>query len=539
MTPTLKPRFLRHAWLAWPLPILLAACGGGGSSSSPEDPVLTARACTMEAFADVEIPNASVTSVTPVPEGSYDPPGTGQQLAGLPAFCRIHAVSRPTSQSLINFQLWLPEGEAWNGKLVATGNGGYSPALSYGDMAYAMRQGYAVLGGDTGHQSEDMLWGVTYPERIVDWGSRSIHAITVAGKALIVEKRAQPASRAYYLGCSTGGHQGFAEAQRYPDDFDGIIAGAPGNNRTALNIEFLWRFRSARVTNDNSTRILSNAKLQLLTQQAVAACDGLDGVTDGVIDDPRACTTAHFNIDALQCAGGDAPDCLTPEQIVSAKAIYQGPRNPRTHAQLYPGWPVGSESGWAGYMGSTEPVRADFWRYWVFDNPQWNWWGFDFDRDVSYAYAKIAPAVDQTSTDLSAFKAAGGKLIVYHGWNDPVVSAYDSIQYYEGVHTAQGSQAATDEFYKLFLVPGMGHCGGGTGAGELRGNGTSVPVAPERDLLAALDRWVEQGQPPTDFVASRVAAGAVTRTRPLCAYPQQAVYSGSGDANLAASYRCE
>lgn len=522
----------------------LAACGGGdgggdgsGGTPPPVSPEPVARACQPESFADVRIPSASITAVSSVPAGTYRPADSRQDLNDVPAFCRIDAVAMPTASSRINFQLWVPEGTSWNGKLVTTGNGGYSPALSYGDMAYAMRQGYAVLGGDTGHQTEDMLWGVGNAEKIIDWGSRSVNAITVAGKHLLTELRGTPANRAYYLGCSTGGHQGFAEAQRYPEDFDGIIAGAPGNNRTALNIEFMWRFRSNRPANDNLTQFLTTAKLRLITDRAVAACDTLDGVADGVIDDPRACTADKFDVASLLCTAGDAADCLTSDQLGAARNIYQGPRNPRTKAQLYPGWPVGSESGWSGYMGSTEPVRADFWRYWVFDDPQWNWWTFDFDRDVSYAYAKIAPLVDQTSSDLSAFKARGGKLMVYHGWSDPVVSAYDSIGYYDRVLAAQGSRTALDEFYRLFLVPGMGHCSGGPGATTLRADADAAPD-PSRDILAIMDRWVEQGTPPDDFVASRVAAGSVQRTRPLCAYPAQAAYRGTGDPDDAANYIC-
>ncbi|WP_296555880.1 tannase/feruloyl esterase family alpha/beta hydrolase [Pigmentiphaga sp.] len=529
--------------LALVLAATLAACGGddGGSPAQPPGPGgpvgPAARACQVADFADVRIPAARITAVSSIPAGTYRPADSRQDLNGVPAFCRIDAVAMPSASSRIDFQLWVPEGTAWNGKLVTTGNGGYSPALSYGDMAYAMRQGYAVLGGDTGHQTEDMLWGVGNPEKIIDWGSRSVNAITVAGKQLLAELRGTAASRAYYLGCSTGGHQGFAEAQRYPEDFDGIIAGAPGNNRTALNIEFMWRFRSNRPANDNLTQFLTPAKLRLITDSAVAACDALDGVTDGVIDDPRACSADKFDVATLLCTAGDAADCLTSSQLAAARNIYRGPRNPRTNAQLYPGWPVGSESGWSGYMGSTEPVRADFWRYWVFDDPQWNWWTFDFDRDVSYAYAKIAPLVDQTSADLSAFKSAGGKLMVYHGWSDPVVSAYDSIGYYDRVLDAQGSRNALDAFYRLFLVPGMGHCSGGPGATTLRVDGDAAPD-PSRDVLAAMDRWVEQGTPPDDFVASRTAAGSVQRARPLCAYPKQAVYRGTGDPDDAANYAC-
>lgn len=542
----MRQRDARRAFIVPPAlglaAVILTGCGGGSGPVigvlPPPAPAPAPKTCEAAAFADVQVPGATVTAVAAVAAGSYQPPDSRTALPDLPAFCRIEAVAAPTAQSHIRFQLWVPAGEAWNGKLVATGNGGYSPALSYADMAYALRQGYAVLGGDTGHQTEDMLWSVGQPEKIIDWGTRSINAITTAGKQLLAALRAEPARRAYYLGCSTGGHQGFAEAQRYPEDFDGIIAGAPGNNRTALNIEFLWRFRANRPQGVNTTQFLDGAKLQLITRRAVAACDALDGVADGVIDDPRQCTTAHFDVEALRCPAGDGADCLTDAQIDAARKIYQGPRNVRTGAQLYPGWPVGSESGWSAYLGTSEPVRTDFWRYWVYDNPQWDWWTFDFDRDVDYAYAKIAPLVDQTRTDLSAFRAAGGKMIVYHGWNDAVVSAYDSIGYYERVRAAQGSQDAMDTFYRLLLVPGMGHCSGGPGATVLRADGSLVPPGPGRDLLAALDRWVEQGQAPDDFVATRVSDGAVQRTRPLCAYPKQAIYGGAGSTDEAASYAC-
>lgn len=517
----------------------LAACGGGTGNGSNKVNIPTgnsARACNITAFTDVQLPGATIQSVTPVSAGDYTPQGAKQALTDLPAFCRINAQATPSSQSLINFEVWVPEGEAWNGKLVTTGNGGYSPALKYSDMAYALRQGYATMGGDTGHQTDDMQWGVNNPEKIIDWGTRSINAITVAGKQLINELRAQPAKRSYYLGCSTGGHQGFAEAQRYPEDFDGIIAGAPGSNRTALNAEFMWRFRSNRPTNDNVTQYLTRPKLDLITRKAVAACDALDGVTDGVINDPRQCTTQYFDVGSLLCTADDGPNCLTTEQVDAARKIYQGPRNPRTNEQIYPGWPVGSESGWSSYMGKDKPVRADFWRLWVFNNENWDWWSFDFDKDLAYAYTRIAPLVDQTSTDLSAFKANGGKMIVYHGWSDPVVSAYDSIDYFNKVRDVLGSQMAMDEFYRMFLVPGMGHCGGGPGVTNLRSALTSP--APDTDILAALDRWVETGTAPNDLIATRDVEGEAPRTRPLCAYPTQAVYGGHGNPDDATSYTC-
>jgi feruloyl esterase len=538
-----RSRFEAHAgapWLLAATTAMLCACGGSDDDEAPA--AATPLACETAALAALPLDQARVLSATAVAAGDYRPSGSNTTLTNLPAFCRIEARATPTSDSLINFQLWVPEGTAWNGKLVTTGNGGYSPALSYGDMAYAMRQGYAVVGGDTGHQSSDpneMFWGVGHPEKIADWGSRSIHAITVPAKRVVAGLRAQSASRAYYYGCSTGGHQGYAQMQRYPEDFDGVIAGAPGNNRTRLNVEFLHRFLSNRVAGSNTQLILTPAKSALITQRAVAACDAIDGVTDVVIEDPRACTAAHFSVDALQCTGADAADCLTAEQVAAAKKIYQGPKNPRTNAQLYPGLPVGSEAGWSAYWGGAEPVRADYWRLWAFENPQWNWWTFDYDRDVSFTEAKLGPLVDQTSVDLAAFKARGGKAIVYQGWQDPVVNALDTIAYVDRLRTAQGSQAAVDGFFRLFLVPGMGHCAGGSGTGNFGNAGAPAPVLDaDRDLLMALDRWVSAGTAPDRIVASRVSGGNVLRTRPLCPYPQTAFYSGAGSTDEAANFSC-
>lgn len=534
--------------------LTLAACGGGGGGSdpvvspapgpapAPAPSVAVAKACNPDSFADLKLENAAVTSVASVAANSYQPAGRSTPFTNLAAFCLVKGEARPTSDSLVNFELWVPQ-EGWNGKLVTTGNGGYSPALSYNDMVYAMRQGYAVMGGDTGHQSTDpneMFWGVGHPEKIKDWGTRSINAITVPGKSILAHLQGTAAKRSYYYGCSTGGHQGYAEVQQYPQDFDGVIAGAPGNNRVALNAEFLWRFQSNRSANTNSPTILTNAKASLITQRAIAACDALDGVTDGVMTDPRACTSAVFNVESLQCTGADAADCLTADQVTAAKKIYAGPKNPRTNAQIYPGQPVGTESGWPGYWGGTAPVRSDFWALWVFDNPQWNWWTFDYDRDMTFSLAKVGPLVDQNNADISAFKARGGKLITYQGWADPVVNAIDTIAYYDRVRTAQGSQQATDGFFRLFLAPGMGHCSGGTGPTVFGNGGSQVPNATaDNDLLMALDRWVDQGVAPEKIVASRVQSGAVTATRPLCPYPKKAVYNGSGSTSDAANFSCQ
>jgi feruloyl esterase len=535
---------MNHAtpWLFGAATLLcLGACGGGGDDAPAEPPAATALTCDPTALGAVKLDAAALTGASEVAANAFVAPGASNPIANLPAFCRMQAKATPTTDSLINFEVWVPT-SGWNGKMVTTGNGGYSPAISYSDMAYAMRQGYAVVGGDTGHQSSDpneMFWGVGHPEKIRDWGTRSIHAITLPARQLVAGLQAKTVTRAYYYGCSTGGHQAYAEIQRYPDDFDGVIAGAPGNNRTRLNVEFLHRFLSNRGANTNTPVILSSAKAASIASAAVAACDALDGVTDGVMEDPRQCTGTQFNVDAMTCAPGQTTNCLTAQEVAVAKKIYAGPKNPRTGTQLYPGLTVGSEAGWSQYWGSTEPVRADYWRLWVYGNPQWNWWTFDYDRDVTYADAVVSPLVDQVNPDIAAFKARNGKAIVYQGWADPVVNPQDTIAYVEQLKAKQGSQAEVDKFFRLFLVPGMGHCSGGSGTSNFGNQGGASPVvSADRDVLMALDRWVEQGTAPDQIVASRVVSGATVRTRPLCPYPKKAVYKGSGSTDDAANFTC-
>lgn len=521
---------------------LAVATALGACAVRTEAPTTTAGlACDAESLSSLKLDGVTIGSLTPVPAGSYTPAGTTTALPALPAFCVVKGEARPSADSLVNFEAWVPARAGWNGKLVVTGNGGYSPALSHADMAYALRQGYAAVGGDTGHQvadGNDMRWGVGHPEKIVDWGTRSIHAITVPGKQIVAQLQSQAPTRAYFYGCSTGGHQGYAEVQRYPQDFDGVIAGAPGNNRVALNAEFLWRYRSAR-EHGTDRMILTPAKAQLLNRAVVNACDAVDGLKDGLIDDPRACTPETFDIGALRCRGAEADDCLTPAQIEAAQKIWRGPVNPRTGALIYPGPPIGAEAGWPTYWGTTAPTRADFWKLWTFNDPAWDPWQFDFDRDLTVAAQKVGSLVDHNRVDLDAFKARGGKLLAYQGWADPVVSAHDTIAYYEKVRKAQGSPAGTDDFFRLFLAPGMDHCRGGPGPNVFGNAGLSAP-SPDasNDLLKALDRWVEQGRPPERLVAATVVDGKAVRTRPLCAYPKRAIYGGSGSTDDAISFAC-
>ena len=517
------------------------------TAQSQTSSALAGAQCDLAAVARLNLDNLSVAALQRESSGSFTPPGARAPLTGLPGFCRVQARVTTSNDSLVNFEVWVPG--AWNGKIVVTGNGGYSNVPSYRDMAYAISQGYAAVGGDTGHQTptpDDLQWGSGHPERILDWGTRSIHAITVPSQRIVALITSTPLRRSYYYGCSTGGHQAYAEMQQYPQDFDGVIAGAPGSNRVRLNAAYLWQFLSNHSAGDGQ-EILPAAKLPMVSRAVVAACDKNDGVADGVIDDPRSC---RFDPAALTCRAGDAPDCLTKPQIAALNKMYEGPRNPRTGEQIYPGWSKSSEalttaadgrpaSGWYQYWGTREPMRVNFWRSWVFNDSRWEPRTFDFDRDLARADENIGKRVDQRSADLSAFKRRGAVAIVYHGWQDPVVNPIDTIAYYEQVRARQGSQEETDRFLRLFLVPGMGHCSGGTGTTSFGNQGGLPPtVDGDHDLLAALDRWVEQQRPPDRIIASRIEGGKVVRTRPLCVYPKRAVYQGSGSTDDASSFVC-
>jgi feruloyl esterase len=475
--------------------------------------------------------------------GNFTPPGRTDSLK-TPPFCRVVAVARPTSDSEINFEVWMPL-DRQRYDLLGEGNGGYNGALPYSRMAYALRRGFAAAGTDTGHTGSDLNFGAGHPEKVVDWGHRAIHVMTEAAKRVVTEYSGRRPRHSFFEGCSTGGGQALSEAQRYPGDYDGIIAGDPGNNRVHLNVGFLWAFASTHDSDGNP--ILPSAKLPLVNQAAVAACDGLDGVVDGVISDPLSC---HFDPATLLCRDGEADQCLTAEEVAAVRKVYQGPRNPRTGASIIAGYSPGSESpagdvwaeGWKRYITDPkEPMRADFWRFWVFNDARWDWRKFDYDHDVAFADAKLA-AVNATNTNLGAFKARGGKLLMYSGWADPTGPPMDAVQYYTDVVKRLGGRSNADGFFRLFMVPGMAHCDYGPGPNRFGNVGPRLVEGqgdPTHDILSALVRWVEEGTPPTRIVASRFTNDVLDRTRPLCPYPQTARWTGEGSSDDAAFFRCE
>ncbi|HVT49121.1 MAG TPA: tannase/feruloyl esterase family alpha/beta hydrolase [Vicinamibacterales bacterium] len=470
-------------------------------------------------LAALTVPSVAITSVASVPAGSLALPGLRAPLT-VPAFCRVAAIATPTSDSRIAIEIWLPSVAAWNGKLLGTANGGFGGVIGYRAMADGLRRGYATVGTDTGHAGDQMTFGDGHPEKINDWAYRAVHVMTDLAKLVVRSYFDRFPDHAYFDGCSTGGQQALSEAQRYPLDYDGIVAGDPGQNRVRLILGFLWSWMALHTPDGQP--IMPAAKLGVVADAAVAACDADDGVTDGVIGNPRAC---HFDPATLACRDADGASCLTPAQVTAVDKVYDGAKNPRTGEQIYPGWVRGSERGWGAYLlNPSEPARLGFFRLFTFHDPAWDWRTFDWDRDVAFVDRAI-PDLSAMSTDLSAFDAAGGKLVMYTGWADPVVPPMDTVQYYEAVTAAMGGRAETQAFFRFFPVPGMSHCGGGTGTSTF-------------DALGALEQWREHGAAPDALAGSRTVRGRVDRTRPICAYPNGARYRGTGSIDDASSFSC-
>lgn len=510
-------------------------------------------------FNNVTITTAELntsTRFTPVERGKTLP-----VMADLPSFCRVRGIARPVPGSEIGFEVWLPESR-WTNRLHMLGNASYSSNIYWEQMADRIRRGDVAVATDTGHTGggSEMLFVVERPESLVDFSHRAVHETVVTAKAIVAAFYSAPAKYSYFTGCSTGGYQGLSEAQRYPDDFDGIIAGAPGNNRARLNLAFMWNY-AANHRADNS-QIVPVTKLPMLTRAAIAACDKIDGVVDGVINDPRECT---FDPAQIECRNGDGENCLTPEQVVTIRKIYAGPRDARTGAQIYPGLTFGSEGiqvdaaelpGWGQFWNNPdqpdEPQRLDFFRYWVFKAPKWDWRKFDWSADIAAMDARISATFDANRTDLSRFKARRGKLLMFMGWQDPVGAAPEAINYYEGVvaRSAADTPAArhtdTQSFLRLYMIPGMAHCRLGPGATffSTQMRRSLPPVEDARhDMVRALHQWVERGTPPETLIATNFdnpdsPDRKIAFQRPICVYPQRARYKG-GPQNSAASFRCE
>lgn len=479
-------------------------------------------AAQCAALASAAIPNGAVQSATFVGHPAVFQHWRGPVRVAEP-FCRVQLSLKPTERSDIGVEIWLPIAERWNGKFLGTGNGSAAGAITYPELQDGLRRGYAVANTDMGTKARrfyDFSFGRDEPEAVKDWGFRATHLMTQAGKSLVTAFYGQAAGRSYCMGCSTGGAQGMAEVQRFPDDYDGVVAGASAHDRIALHTVGTWNYR---VLHADPSSFITTEKFQMVTDHVVATCDGQDGVIDGVIDDPRRC---EIDLARLQCMDGDGPGCLTAPQLIALRALYAGPFNPRTGAAIYPGFALGGEGGppdggFTAAAVSTKPSNGGGLLRWT----PWRGAEFDFDHDLAALKVAFGPSVDFIDPDLTPFEAKGGKLIIYQGWLDRTVPPQGVVDYFEGVRATMG-QTRTDAFARLFMAPGMGHCHGGSGPDQF-------------DALGALELWVEKGQPPATLIATRRVKGEVNQTRPLCAYPKMARWAGRGSTDLAENFICQ
>jgi len=512
---------------------------------------LSARADDCESLAALAIPYTTITVAASIPAGTFAPP-TGAPIPGLPAFCRVAGVIRPTSDSNIGFELWMPSA-GWNGKYQQVGNATFGGSFFYTGggglpgIADGVKRGYATAGTDDGHASNDLndaTWAVGHPERVIDFGYRAVHETAEKAKMIVDAFYGIHPRHSYFSGCSSGGREALMEAQRFPDDFDGIIAGAPANDFTHLMSGEVW---NEQATLANPASYIPFNKLPAITAAALAACDAQDGVVDGIINDQGRC---HFDPSSLLCTGAESASCLTAPQLDALGKIYSGARNPRTGEQIFPGYSPGAESfnlgrgSWSLWITGAAPGSAQqfseanpFFANMMFEDPKWDFRTFNFDTDVTATDAKLAHALNATDPDLSAFDVRGGKIIMYHGWNDPAIASRSSIDYYErviaaerpGVGLGHGEDRValrrTQDFIRLFMAPGVNHCTGGPGPNTY-------------DMLKALEIWVENGAAPQRIIASHLTNGVIDRTRPLCPYPQIAKYLGGGSTDEAANFRC-
>ena len=511
--------------------------------------------------------HATVKSAEPVDDGVFRTPDTNHtpsSYSGLPPFCRVRGVSTPVPGSEIGFEIWLPRAKDWSRRLHMVGNGAYSSRIYYAQMVARIRAGDVAVGTDTGHQGSELTFAIDHPERIVDFAHRAVHESVLAAKELAKAFYGNAPAFSYFSGCSTGGYQALMAAQRHPRDFDGIIAGDPGNNRSNLNLAFLWNYLSNHPRGDDQHQIVPNEKLRVINRAVVASCDRLDGVADGVINDPHRC---HFDLQSLLCPGDDAPDCLTRAQIDAVARMYAGPKDSRTGKPIYPGYTFGSEGvvvnegesdalpGWSAYWSnpnhSTEPDRADFFKYWVFHDPHWDWWKFNWGSDIDVIDHTIGTVFNATRTDLHEFQSNHGKLILFMGWADPVGAADEAINYYDSVEATQSASTPAERrnqaeaFLHLYMVPGMAHCAGGPGATHFSTatRDSEPPVSDaQHDMAIALEDWVEHGVAPqaliaTKFDKERGGDRRILFQRPLCVYPQVAQYKG-GPTDSVASFAC-
>lgn len=483
-----------------------------------------AQAC--QNLASLRLQHTAITLAEVVPAGGFARPASGrsnadQGFSNSVAFCRVAATLTPTPDSDIKIEVWMPAA-AWNGKFQGVGNGGWAGAISYPALTEALGRGYAAASTDTGHAGDGGSFALGHPEKFVDFAWRAVHEMTVAAKSIIEASYGRRPRQSYWNGCSSGGRQGLMQAQRFPLDYDGIIAGAPANPRTQLNAAGIAVHQALR---RSPASAIPAAKYAMIHDAVLDACDGIDGLNDRLIQDPTRC---QFHPKVLACrSDDDTTSCLTPAQVEAVRTI-MSPVKTRSGIEVSPRREPGSELGWGFFFRGQDPAPlvADSFKFIVFKDPNWDWRTFDLERDLAKAEsAGDLKAADAVDPDLSAFAARGGKLLMYHGWSDALVAPRASINYYSRVLAAMGGTRKTSDWIRLFMAPGMGHCRGGDGPDTF-------------DAVGALEAWLEARRAPDRIIAAHLTAGIPDRTRPLCPYPQLAVYRGSGSIDEAASFTC-
>ena len=486
-------------------------------------------ATTCESLSSLALPQTTITLAQSVAAGAFTVPATGRGGRGgdpnaafkdIPAFCRVAATMKPSSDSDIKFEIWMPAA-GWNGKFEANGNGGWTGSITPATLATGLQRGYAAAMTDLGHDGGSASFALGHPEKLIDWGYRAEHETAVKSKLIIAAFYGDGPKLSYFNGCSAGGRSALKEAQRYPDDFNGIVAGSPGINWTGRSEQAVW-IAQANHKDDAST--IPAAKFPAIHAAALEACDAADGVKDGIIEDPTRC---KFDPQVLECKGPDGPACLTTPQVETARRIYSAVTNPRTKQEIFPGHEPGSELGWNTMVGP-QPfgLGTELFKFVVFKDPNWDYRTFNFDTDTALTLKADDGVMNALDPNLKAFIARGGKMVQYHGWSDPQISPLTSVEYYNTVLDTLGGASKVADSYRLFMVPGMAHCGGGEGTSNF-------------DMLTAVEQWVETKKAPDQIPASRVRDGKVDRTRPLCPYPQLAKYKGAGSIDDAANFSCK
>lgn len=489
-------------------------------------PERTLAATPCEGLSDLKLSLATVTGATVVSAGAFAPPGPARAggparvFTTLPAFCRVTATLTPSSDSDIKIEVWMPAA-GWNGALQSVGNGGWTGTIPYPAMAEALAAGYATASTDTGHVGNTASFALGHPEKLLDFGHRAVHEMTVQAKKVIDAFYGAAPSRAIWNGCSQGGRQGIAEAVRYPADYDAVIAGAPAVNFLHLHAGRMALNRSMNATAEGA---IPAAKYPLLHKAVLDACDVRDGVADGVVENPAGC---RVDPAVLQCrAGQDETTCLTAPQVESASKMYSSVTHPVTGAEVLPGLAPGAELGW-GVLGGAQPVSfaLEAYRYVIAKDPAWDASRFDPRVDLDRALASDPDdALGSTNPDMKAFFARGGKLLMYHGWSDPQVTPFNTTNFFDKVVATHG-RGVVGTSVQLYMVPGMNHCSGGPGTATF-------------DKVAAMERWLQTGVAPASISAARVTNGQIDRTRPLCPYGQVARWSGTGSTDEVANFAC-